>query len=122
MWYLACNYLDGNGLPKDYKRAEKLFIQAIERGNEPARIDLARMIFHGLGTIQDPQKAYEIIKPCLEQGYGRAYMLMGEVYENGLGVEKDYKQAKELYQKALDLRYSFAKTKEHLLPCVALAI
>ncbi|MFR7852230.1 MAG: hypothetical protein ACLU36_12285, partial [Barnesiella intestinihominis] len=26
MWYLACNYLDGNGLPKDYKRAEKLFI------------------------------------------------------------------------------------------------
>ena len=79
------------------------------RGNEPARIDLARMIFHGLGTVQDPQKAYEIIKPCLEQGYGRAYMLMGEVYENGLGVEKDYKQAKELYQKALDLGYSFAQ-------------
>ena len=31
MWYLACNYLDGNGLPKDYKRAEKLFSKTVRK-------------------------------------------------------------------------------------------
>ena len=109
MRYLAINYLEGKGLPKDYKRACSYLAQAVEHGNMSARIDLAQMIFHGQGTKQDPEKAIDLLEPCLNEKYGRAYQVLGEAFEYGLGVERNYPKAKELYQKALELGYEEAQ-------------
>ena len=109
MRYLALNYLEGKGLPKDYKRACSYLAKAVEHGNMSARIDLARMFFYGQGTQQDPEKAYDLLEPCLNEKYGRAYQVLGEAFEYGLGVEQNYPQAKKLYQQALELGYEDAQ-------------
>ena len=109
MRFLAYNYLSGEGVPKDYKQAKELFTKAVEQGSLPARIDLARVIFHGWGTAVNPQEAIDLLEPCLNNGYGRAYMILGEAFEEGLGLPQDYEKAKEQYQQALHLGYAPAQ-------------
>ena len=107
--FLDYNYLSGEGVPKDYKQAKELFTKAVEQGSLPARIDLARVIFHGWGTAVNPQEAIDLLEPCLNNGYGRAYMILGEAFEEGLGLPQDYEKAKEQYQQALHLGYAPAQ-------------
>jgi TPR repeat protein len=52
---LAMMYVEGNGVPKDPKRALQLFANAAKKGHGPSRALLGHMIFKGEGGKRQPE-------------------------------------------------------------------
>jgi len=55
---LGLTYLQGNGVPQDYKEAEKWFRKAAEQGNSSAQCMLGAIYATGMGVTKDNIQAY----------------------------------------------------------------
>jgi len=85
---LGMKYLQGDGVPQDYKEAEKWLGKAAEQGNTSAQCMLGTIYAAGLGLIKDPVQAHMWLTLSIDGSKG--------------------KQAPFL-QKATELRNSLAK-------------
>ncbi len=93
-------YHDGNGVLKDYAKANEYFQLAIDRGNAKAIYNLSNSYCYGEGVAKDYTKSIALSQEALDKGYARGSVGIGYMYDRGYGVKKDVQKAMEYYQEA----------------------
>ena len=101
---LATLYSSGEGCVKNYATAEKLFIQAIDKGCEKARYSLALLYGSGgFGLARDEKKCVEHMKLAAKDGDVRAVFFLADIFRNGfMGEERDCVRAVIYYKQAAE--------------------
>jgi TonB family protein len=97
---LGIMYLQGKGLPQNYKEAEKWFRKAAKKGISTAQANLGIMYLQGIGVPQDYKEAKKWFRKAAKKGISAAQANLGIMYLQGKGVSPDYKEAKEWFRKA----------------------
>jgi len=97
------DYVKGDELPKDPKRAADLYQRAADLDNPSAMTNLAVCYMNGDGVRVDPGRAFELFETASKAGIAKAINNLGYCYRNGKGVAKDLNKAFELYQRAADM-------------------
>ncbi|EFB2829522.1 tetratricopeptide repeat protein [Escherichia sp. 93.0816] len=92
---IANMYLMGMGVPKDMKKAFKLYQNAAELGNTNAQVDLGDMYYFGKETIQSYEKADYWYEKAANKNNATAQMYLGYTYLNGKGVALNYSKARK---------------------------
>ena len=99
---LGFRYQNGDGVPKDYKKAFEWYQKAAVQGYAFAQNKLAWLYSHGEGVPKNYRKAFEWWQKAANQGDATGQYNLGCLYEGGYGVLKDYRKAFEWFQKAAD--------------------
>jgi len=99
---LGWAYQNGQGVPKDLRKAAELYQKAADKGNAIAQNNLGWLYQNGAGVPKDLGKAAELYQKSADKGNAMAQNNLGWLYLNGAGVPKDLRRAAELYQKAAD--------------------
>lgn len=91
---LACNLLDGYGVPVDSKRAFKLWMDAAELGNAMAQYNVAIGYVRGVYSERpDYNNSFDWCMKSAQQGYPESIATIGQMYFYGHGVEQNYDKA-----------------------------
>ena len=106
---LGWDYQNGQGVPKDLRKAAELYQKAADKGNAFAQNQLGTLYQSGEGVPKDLRKAAELYQKAADQGGAMAQNNLGTLYQSGQGVPKDLGKATELYQKAADQGNAFAQ-------------
>jgi len=72
---LGFMYANGNGVPQDYKEAEKWFRLAAAQGDADAQFGLGAMYYAGLRVNEDYVQAYKWFDLSAAQGFKKAIKL-----------------------------------------------
>lgn len=91
----------GDGIEQNKLEAEKLFLQAAEKGNAEAQYNLALMYDEGDGVKQDKAESVKWYLKSAEQGLPESQYNLGIMYENGEGVTQNHEEAVKLFQEAV---------------------
>ena len=95
-------YENGDGVPKDMKKAVEWYQKAAEQGNAAAQYSLGACYLKGDGVPKDINKAIEWAQKAAAQGNAAAKFLLELCYEIPEGVPADMNRAVEWYQKAAE--------------------
>ena len=92
----------GQGVAKDPKKAEDLFLAAAEAGLPTAQADLADMILKGELGPPNPARALPLLQAAAAANHPVAQYELAQMYETGQGglVPKDVTVARRLYTAA----------------------
>ena len=93
-------YLKGEGVPVDYKEAEKWFRKAAQQGSEQAKYSLS--IVESLNENTDSTDRLSLLREKAEKGDCDAQAALGDIYQFGQGVPKDFYEAAKWYRKAAE--------------------
>jgi WD40 repeat protein len=93
-------FFKGEGVPRDYARAHKLFVEAAAMGQAKAQYRLGFMYSLGKGVKKSDQEAVSWWQKAAKQNDPDAQYYLGYMYEIGGGVQQDVAEAKKWYQKA----------------------
>ncbi|HIJ91052.1 MAG: hypothetical protein OEV89_10155 [Desulfobulbaceae bacterium] len=93
-------FFKGQGVPRDYAQAHKLFAEAAEMGQVKAQYRLGFMYSLGKGVKKSDQEAVNWWQKAAKQNDPEAQYYLGYMYEIGGGVKQDMGEAKKWYQKA----------------------
>lgn len=101
---IAANYEDGQGVPKDEKRAFA-YVAAAERSDNPwVLVRLADYYLRGVGTAVDAERSIALYARATALGYGGAARELGGIYRFGrAGVAIDYARARQWYERGRKL-------------------
>lgn len=88
----------GLGTEENPERAVELFKAAAERGNNPAKVNLALCYFSGIGVKRNLVQVFNILKDTT--GDATTNYLLGLCYLAGIGVETNLESANELFSGA----------------------
>lgn len=101
---IGVQYINGEGVKKDYHKAKEWFEKAIHTDNQPrAKYHLARLYHHGWGVKKDMVEAANWYQQAAEEASEfEAAFALARLYEAGEGVRKDRDKAIELYNQALE--------------------
>jgi TPR repeat protein len=97
---LAARYLNGDGVPRDEKRALGLLRPAAERGEAEAQFLLGLSYRSGRGVAANDVEANRWLERAAKQEHAQAQYLLGLSYLRGRGVAKDSRQAVELFRQS----------------------
>ena len=100
--YLGWMYMEGEGVPQDYKEAVKWYRLSADQGDADAQYNLGVMYMEGEGVPQDYKEAVKWYRMAADQGDADAQFNLGTMYDNGEGVPQDYKEAVKWYRMAAD--------------------
>lgn len=107
---LGLRYLHGEGVPKDYETAFRLFQAAADQKYAPAYYLLARCYQQGHGTRPDSEMAVNYFQKAAESDKNPKSMHhLFVAYKNGIGVEKNWEVAYQWREKSLYEYYKRAK-------------
>ena len=98
--FLARQYADGLGVPRDYARAAEYLRKAAGQEYAPAETGLASCYAHGQGVKQDYTEAVRWYRKAAVQGDPLAQYCLGYAYAQGKGVTSDVKEALDWWQKS----------------------
>jgi uncharacterized protein len=90
---LGMRYVQGKGVPQDYKQAVTWFQLAAKQGVAEAQYNLGLMYDQGEGVPQDYKQAVTWFQLAAKQGHVKTQNHLGWMYANGEGVPQDYRQA-----------------------------
>ena len=82
--WVAGVYLNGWGVPQDYRKAHKWLKKPAVEGNTTAMVNLGRLYEQGLGVAQDFDKALEWFQKAAGAGNRDAKINFRRLYELGL--------------------------------------
>ena len=82
-------YLRGLTVPQSFLEAKKWLVQGAEQGSLGAQVDLAYMLYHGLGGKRDYAKALQLYEKAAFQGDTLAQANTGLLYASGTGTGID---------------------------------
>uniref|UniRef100_A0AC34FVA0 MYND-type domain-containing protein n=1 Tax=Panagrolaimus sp. ES5 TaxID=591445 RepID=A0AC34FVA0_9BILA len=108
-------YLLGNGVQKDYKKAVEYFTKAANMGFPEGMYNLANLYHDGNGLKQDYKESMKWYLKAANskasditgsKGIAEAQHAIGYNYEEGIGVKKDFQKAAEWYEKAVQLGFA----------------
>ena len=89
-WVLGFMYLNGEGMPQNYKQAAYWLTKAAEQGFALAQFNLGFMYDNGKGVPQDDQKALDWYKKAALQGLAEAQTNLGVMYAADQSALQDY--------------------------------
>ena len=95
---LARMYHFGHGTQIDYSQARKLYLMAIEKGNDVAMNNFGNMCGKGYGMDKDSSMAFNYLNMSARKGNNMAMHTLGQMHENGEEVQRDFQKAKEFYE------------------------
>ncbi|MGO8881815.1 MAG: tetratricopeptide repeat protein, partial [Desulfomonilaceae bacterium] len=90
---LGWKYYNGQGVPKDQKKAAQWYRRAAQKGHSGAQCNLGVMYDNGTGVAKDETEAVKWFKKAADQGYADAQNNLGAMYQNGRGLDKDAAEA-----------------------------
>ena len=96
----AENHYRGNDIPKDLKKAAKLYTQAANLGYPKAQNMISYLLENGIGIEKDLDIAFEWNQKAAESGYPVAQLNLSQKYLSGIGTEKNEKLALHWCEKA----------------------
>ena len=100
-------YYDGDGVPKDNKKAIK-WLKELAGHNSGAQHQLAVMYERGEGVTKNDKEAVKWLTKAAENGSLSSQLYLGNRYYDGEGVLKDYKEAAKWYKRAAGAEASAA--------------
>jgi TPR repeat protein len=94
----------GQGVEKDPKQAEELFLRAAQAGLPTAQADLADMLLKGEAGPPDVGAALPLLQAAAAAHHPMAQFQLGELYETGAPplVPQNLEVARQLYAAAAD--------------------
>ena len=96
------DYLNGNEVERDYKKAVECFIKSAEKGFAMALNQLGKCYYEGLGIDRNEQKAIECFIKATEQENLDAYENLGKHYYYLAINNKDIEKQEQYYAKSLE--------------------
>jgi len=100
---LGVNYMNGQGVKKDYEKAFYWFRKAADKGLARGQYNLGRCYWYGWGGMPDQEIAVIFLRRAAEQGHGRAQFFIGWCYDHAQGgVKQDLPEAVKWYRKAAE--------------------
>lgn len=101
---LAMMLRKGQGVEKDPKQAEELFLRAAQAGLPTAQADLADMLLKGEAGPPDLGAALPLLQAAAAAHHPMAQFQLGELYETGAPplVPQNLEVARQLYAAAAD--------------------
>jgi len=100
---LGCDYLFGNKIPKNEKKAHEIFMDlAVNHNHYKSQTQLGYIYSYGQGVTQNYTEGFKWFMLSAEQGHDLAQDSIGNMYMNGNGVDKNLEKAKEWYYKAAE--------------------
>lgn len=106
---LGAIYHDGDGVPKDTKKAIGWFQKSAAGGDVRAQFNLGVMYYLGEGVQQDYVKARDLFTKAVQQNNPRAEFNLGVIYYRGEGVPVDLAKARDLFTKAAMMNFGEAQ-------------
>jgi TPR repeat protein len=95
---------DGQAEPKNQREAQRLFIDACDKGSQLGCAGLGLSYLDGVdGTGKDYEKALRLLQPACDAKVGRACSCLGGMNTSGNGVPKDRNKATQFYRTACEL-------------------
>jgi TPR repeat protein len=95
-------YLNGRGVPADYKEAAKWLAKAAEQGNSPAQYGLGQLYEAGQGVSQSYEQALAFYRKAADQGHAEAQYALAVLYAFGRGTAMNDAEAARWYLKAAE--------------------
>ena len=111
---LGIMHADGNGVPRNLRRAAELWSASAAQGDANAQFNLGAMCMVGNGgdMSKDPKRAVELWTAAAARGNAHAQLNLGQMFADGDdGVPKDLKRATELWTAAAAQGRPFASAK-----------
>ncbi len=108
---LASNYHHGEGVPRDYEEAARLYRIAAEQGSAEAQRALGDMYERGLGVARSDFHAARWYRLAAKQGNADAQKSLGEMYYFGRGVARDFGEAAKWFRRAAEQGHSEAQRR-----------
>ncbi len=102
-------YLNGKGVPENYKAAKKWFTLSAEQGYSRGQHQLGLMYLHGKGVPENHKIAVKWLTLAAEKGNDMAQYALGYMHYLGKGVPQNYKTAAKLYIKSAEQGHAFAQ-------------
>ncbi|MBA4150640.1 MAG: SEL1-like repeat protein [Verrucomicrobia bacterium] len=99
---LACMYLVGQGVPKDFERALKWFNEAAKRESVVAFNNLGAMHANGWGVPQSHEQAFAFYRKSAQRNDPVGLFNLGLAYDKGWGGASDKKKAFEYYLRSAE--------------------
>lgn len=97
-WNEACKYRDGEGVPRDERKARELTLRAAENGYAQAQYEIGRLYVNGEGVPQDFAEAAKWFQLAADQNLAWAQCNLGILYMSGQGIERDWLKAIRLWE------------------------
>jgi hypothetical protein len=97
----AC-YINGEGIPKNEKKAFEWINKSAEQGYDLGQYALGAIYADGKGVPANDAKAAEWFRKAAEQGEPQAQFSLGAIYADGKGLEQNDELAVEWYTKAAE--------------------
>ena len=95
---LGLIYMNGLGVPQDYKESFNWFRLVADMGNEFGQYFVGVYYAQGLGVPQDNKEAVKWLKLAANQGDAGAQVLLGSMYLGGRGVSYNLIEAVKWFQ------------------------
>ncbi len=95
------NYLYGNGVEADEKKAFEQFCKAVEYGDPTSMFFVGRMHETGIGAELDYDAALYYYQLGTEYNEPNCTYMLGRFYKDGIHVARDYAKAVELFEAAI---------------------
>lgn len=113
---LAMMCASGESIPKDEKKAVKLFEKALaafissdkDNPNAGQEYRIAQMFEKGLGTTVSYSEAIKWYSAAAENGHGHAAYRLGKFYADGISIPQDYNAALKWFHRAAELENKYA--------------
>ena len=119
-YYIGWLYVNGFGVPQDYRKAEEYWILAAAGGSAEAKTDLEKLYIDQPALVSsagqeipssdsilaqaedafqrgDYSTALQLLKPLADQGDTYAQLNLGMMYYNGNGTPKNYAEAERYW-------------------------
>ena len=78
---LGVMYINGNGVPQDYKLAVKWYMKSAEQGHVQAQVNLGTIYYAGEGVRQNYKLAAKWYKKAAKQGHAQAQEMLRRMVE-----------------------------------------
>lgn len=105
---VADAYMDGNGVPKDLRRAFGWYEAAAMQGNPDSEFNVGRAYEHGDGVEVNYKLALKWYTRAAEEGSVQAQNNLAHMYMDAKGTESDYDLALKLLRAAADKEHPTA--------------
>ena len=102
LFNLGTAYYNGDGVPKNRRKAINLWYEAAQQGNVNAQFNLGLLFHYGTDVEQNYKEAFEWYYKAAQQGHAKAQCNLGLLYSKGLGVPENKQAAIKYYSLAAD--------------------
>ncbi|KAI1115696.1 hypothetical protein F5Y14DRAFT_409951 [Nemania sp. NC0429] len=115
--YIGSMSLRGEGVPQDFKTAQKWFERGVKHGDAQSQWGLGLLNLHGYGVRKNIPKAFDLFKASADQDFSLAHVALGTLHLDQGGPD-DLKVASSYFEAAarwynLEAQYYLAEMIHH---------